>query len=46
MMLKGKKGIIHHPLGAALVAFILGLVVMYLIAINVIPLNLNICGVP
>lgn len=38
-----KKGFIHHPLVLALVAFLLGMLVMFLMAKGIIPLPLNVC---
>ena len=38
-----KKGFITHPIFLAIVAFILGMVVMYLIAKKIIPIPIRIC---
>lgn len=42
-MFKGKKAYIHHPVVAIIVGFLLGMLVMYLIARGVIPVALNVC---
>ena len=38
-----KRAIIMHPLPWGIAAFILGMVVMYLIAKGTIPIGINIC---
>ena len=43
VILMNKKAFIHHPLGMALIAFFLGLLVMYLIAKEIIPLPIKVC---
>jgi hypothetical protein len=42
-MFKNKKGFITHPVTMIVGSFILGLIVMYLIAKGIIPINLNLC---
>ncbi len=42
-MFSSKKAYIHHPLGAGIVAFILGMLVMYLIAKGTIPIPFKVC---
>tara|TARA_Y100000310_G_C20299659_1_gene631150 strand:- start:184 stop:318 length:135 start_codon:yes stop_codon:yes gene_type:complete len=42
----GKKGYMHYLGGGAILGFIIGLIVMYLVAKGVIPLGLDICGSP
>ncbi|MFH0978402.1 MAG: hypothetical protein V1837_03815 [Candidatus Woesearchaeota archaeon] len=38
-----RKGFIHHPFFMGVIAFFVGLIVMYLIAKGIIPINLGIC---
>lgn len=44
-MFKGKKAYIHHPVVAIIVGFIVGMVIMFLMARGVIPnpMPINIC---
>ena len=41
-----KKGSLHHLSGGAVFGFVLGMVVMYLIAKGVIPVGLSVCAAP
>jgi hypothetical protein len=40
--MKSTKGFVHHPMFMAIIAFIIGALVMYLFAKKIIP-GLNIC---
>jgi len=42
-MFQGKKAFITHPITLAVAAFIIGLLVMYLIAKGIIPFPLKVC---
>jgi len=42
-MFKSKKGFIMHPVTWIVASFILGMLVMFLIAKGIIPLGLKIC---
>jgi hypothetical protein len=42
-MFKGKKGFITHPIIAIIIGFLLGMLVMFLIARGIIPTPLNVC---
>jgi hypothetical protein len=42
-MFGGKRAYIHHPVVAIIVGFLLGMLVMFLIARGVIPVQLNVC---
>lgn len=42
-MFKSKKAYIQHPVGAIIVGFLVGLLVMYLIARGTIPFPLKVC---
>ncbi len=42
-MLKNKKGYIDHPVVAILVGFLVGALVMYLVAKGIIPVNIPVC---
>jgi len=42
-MFKSKKAYIAHPVGAIIVGFLLGLLVMYLMAKGTIPSPIRIC---
>jgi len=43
-LLKQKKGIILHPVTWIVVAFLIGMLVMYLIGTGTIPAGMNFCG--
>ena len=42
-MFKSKKAFITHPVAVAVIAFLLGALLMYLIAKGTIPIGLNVC---
>ncbi len=42
-MFKSKKAYIHHPVGAIIVGFILGMLLMYLMAKGTVPTPFRIC---
>jgi len=42
-MFRGKKAFIHHPLIAVIVGFLLGMLVLFLIARGIIPAPINVC---
>lgn len=42
----GKKGYVHHALGGVVVGFLLGALIMYLIAKGIIPISLGVCSCP
>ncbi len=41
-----KKAILHHPATWMVIAFILGMVVMYLMAQGTIPIDIGVCPKP
>ena len=40
-LLVSKMGYIYHPVGAAIVAFLVGLLIMWLVGMKIVPLNFN-----